>query len=142
MRSARFRRAYEVRVLLDTHVWLRAALEPERLGERARDALADRSNALFVSIASIWEMTIKASLKKLDLRPDAEAFVRKYLPKSGSELLDLSLDHIFALRSLPDHHGDPFDRILVAQALTEGMTIVTADPRVIAYPVAALDARV
>jgi PIN domain nuclease of toxin-antitoxin system len=130
-----------MKFLLDAHVWLWMALEPERIGRRARALISDRANLLFLSIASAWEIAIKGSLGKLELPMDAATYVRSRLARSPATVLNISLDHVFALGSLPQHHRDPIDRMLVAQALVEGMTLVTADPRLLAYPVAAIDAR-
>ncbi|HEX4014362.1 MAG TPA: type II toxin-antitoxin system VapC family toxin [Candidatus Cybelea sp.] len=127
--------------MLDTHVWLWMALEPRRLGEVSRSMIADRTNALFLSIASTWEMVVKQSRGKLELPADAATYLRSRLPRSGATLLDVSLDHVVALDSIPDRHRDPFDRMLVAQALVEGMKLMSADPRVLAYPVETIDAR-
>jgi PIN domain nuclease of toxin-antitoxin system len=117
------------------------ALEPQRLGATARGAIADRANPLFLSIASAWEMVVKDALGKLALPMDAASYVSTRLSISQTSLLAISLDHISALRSLPDAHRDPFDRMRVAQALVEGMRLVSADPHVLAYPVATIDAR-
>ena len=130
-----------MKLLLDTHVWLWMALAPQRLGADARSMLTDRANALFLSIASAWEIVLKDARGKLELPMDAPAYLRSRIALSGAELLNLSLDHLFALRSLPDHHGDPFDRILVAQAKVEGMSLMSADPRVLSHRVATIDAR-
>jgi PIN domain nuclease of toxin-antitoxin system len=103
--------------------------------------LEDRGNALFLSIASAWEIVVKDARGKLDLPMDAPTYLRSRLARSGAELLNLSLDHLFALDSIPYHHRDPFDRVLVAQAKVEGMTLMSADPRVLAYPILTADAR-
>ena len=116
-------------------------LEPDRLGERARAALSDGRNVLYLSIVSIWEMTIKIGRGELNLPLDVQTFVRRFLPVSRTTLLQLSLDHVFALANLPDRHRDPFDRIIAAQALVEGVGLMTADPRLFDYPVSTLDAR-
>ncbi|HMF27708.1 MAG TPA: type II toxin-antitoxin system VapC family toxin, partial [Candidatus Cybelea sp.] len=86
-------------------------------------------------------MVVKTGRGKLSLPLDVQSFVRRFLPVSQSALLDLSLDHVFALVSLPDHHRDPFDRMLVAQARVEGMSLISADPHVFSYPVSTIDAR-
>jgi PIN domain nuclease of toxin-antitoxin system len=130
-----------VRCLLDTHVWLWMSLTPELLGQQSRSLLRDRKNVLHLSIVSVWEMVVKNALGKLELPLDVQSFVRRFLPVSQSALLELSLDHVFRLSSLPERHRDPFDRMLVAQAQVEGMSLVTADPHVLAYPVATIDAR-
>jgi PIN domain nuclease of toxin-antitoxin system len=120
-----------VKLLLDTHVWLWMALEPERLGTVARAAIADRGNALFLSIASAWEIAVKRARGKLELPMDAATYIGSRLSRSQATLLAISLDHVFALSSLPDRHRDPFDRMLVAQALVEGMRLVSADPHIL-----------
>jgi len=130
-----------VKLLLDTHVWLWMGFSPERIKETARSAIADRTNALYLSIASAWEIVEKNALGKLTLPSDAAAYIRSRLTRSEASLLPISLDHIFALRTLPEQHRDPFDRMIVAQALAEGMRLVTADAQVLSYPIATLDAR-
>jgi PIN domain nuclease of toxin-antitoxin system len=130
-----------VRLLLDAHVWLWMALEPERLGVTARSILTSRANGLFLSIATAWEMAVKHSRGKLELPVDPADYVRTRLSISQVTLLPVTLDHIAALSSLPERHRDPFDRMLVAQAKVEGLSLVTADPHVLAYPVATIDAR-
>src|SRR5579863_29115 len=109
-------------------------LEPERLGARSRAALSDGRNVLYLSIVSIWEMTIKMGRGKLKLPLDVQTFVRRFLPVSRTTLLQFSLDHVFALANLPDNHRDPFDRMIAAQALVEGVGLMTADPRLFDYP--------
>ncbi|MGA8575021.1 MAG: type II toxin-antitoxin system VapC family toxin [Candidatus Cybelea sp.] len=100
-----------------------------------------KKSELYFSIVSVWEMVVKNAIGKLDLPLDVQSFVRRFLPVSQSELLDLSLDHVFALNEIPNRHRDPFDRMLVAQARVEGMSLMTADPRVLLYPVPTIDAR-
>jgi PIN domain nuclease of toxin-antitoxin system len=117
------------------------ALQPQRLGEVSRSIIADRANTLFLSIASAWEMAVKQARGKLELPTDIATYLRSRLMLSGATLLSVSTDHVFALDSIPDRHRDPFDRMLVAQALVEGMKLVSADPRVLAYPIATIDAR-
>ena len=123
------------RLLLDTHVvfwWLMEA----PLSERARFAIEDRQNDALFSMASAWEVAIKQSLGKLDPPEDfAEAAAGE-----GFELLRIELSHVRAVRSLPLHHRDPFDRMLVAQAQVEGLTLVTRDRRLRAYDVAVVEA--
>jgi len=130
-----------VTCLVDTHVWLWMNVSPEQLGDRSRAILRDRRNAVYLSVASVWEMAVKSGLGKLDLPLDVQSFVRRFLPVSQSTLLEISLDHVFGLLALPDHHRDPFDRMLVAQARVEGMPLMTADPGLFDYPVATIDAR-
>ena len=121
------------RHLLDTHVLLWSLAEPERLRARHREVLS-RDAALLVSHASLWEIEIEASLGKLT-RPDG--FMRR-IESLGAELLPITLDHISAVGRLPHHHGDPFDRMLIAQAVVERLPIVTADRAFAAYDVRVL----
>jgi PIN domain nuclease of toxin-antitoxin system len=118
-----------MKLLLDTHALLWALAQPERLSGEARAAIADARNAVFVSAASSWEIEIKTALGKLRTPPDLEAQLteRRFLE------LPIRLKHALALRRLPLHHRDPFDRMLVAQAMVEGLTLVTSDEQVLAY---------
>jgi PIN domain nuclease of toxin-antitoxin system len=122
-----------VRLLLDTHILLWAASEPHRLPAEARELLSDPANALAYSSASLWEVAIKAGLGRADFRADA-ALLRRGLLDNGYEELPVTGVHAAAVAGLPPLHRDPFDRMLVAQALTEGLLLVTADPAVAAYP--------
>ncbi|HVS45718.1 MAG TPA: type II toxin-antitoxin system VapC family toxin [Verrucomicrobiae bacterium] len=130
-----------MRLLLDTHVWIWQGAQSKRLGAQTRAALEDRKNELFLSIASIWELAIKDEAGKLNLPVEFQVFVRTLLAKSETALLNVSLDHLFVLKSLERRHRDPFDRLLVAQAQIEAMTLVTADERLFPYPAPTLDAR-
>ncbi len=130
-----------MKLLLDTHVWLWQGSQPQRLGPQTRALLEDRRNDLFLSIASIWELTVKHAAGKLQLPTELQTYVRTRLKKSEATVLGLELDHIFALRALAIHHRDPFDRLLVCQVQVEAMTLLTADERLSAYPVPPLNAR-
>lgn len=123
------------RFLLDTHVWLWLLSEPERIDDRVLTRLADRSNELFLSAASSWEIAIKFQLGKLALPAPPAVYVPDRMKTSG--VTGLAVEHAHALRvaSLPDHHRDPFDRLLVAQADIAGLPLVTADPQLAAYDV-------
>lgn len=119
-------------LLLDTHVLLWAAYEPERLSEVARAAIDDASNQPWFSAASIWEVTIKASLGRGDFTVDAQV-LRRALLESGYAELPVTGAHAAATASLPRIHDDPLDRILVAQARTEGIPLLTSDDAVASY---------
>jgi PIN domain nuclease of toxin-antitoxin system len=122
-----------VKLLLDTHLLLWAASEPHRLTPPARALLSDPGNLLAFSAASLWEVAIKAGLGRADFRADA-ALLRRGLLDNGYEELPVTGAHAVAVAALPSLHRDPFDRMLVAQALTEGLLLVTADPMVAGYP--------
>lgn len=112
-----------MKLLLDTHVALWMATGDERLGLALRQVISDEAGAVFVSVASLWEMRIKANLGKLHL----PAAFTEGLAGSGLAILPVNTAHINALDGMPAHHNDPFDRMLVAQARVEGMTLVSAD---------------
>jgi len=120
-----------MKLLLDTHVLLWWLDEPAQLGEAARDAIQRDANLVYVSAATAWEIVIKKALGKLDA-PDNLAEV---LRECRLTPLPITVEHALGVQSLPMHHRDPFDRILVAQARAEGMTIVTRDARIFEYDV-------
>jgi PIN domain nuclease of toxin-antitoxin system len=122
-----------VKVLLDTHVLLWAAGEPERLPEQARQLLEAPENELVFSVASLWEVAIKSALGREDFRVDA-AVLRRGLIENGYLELPVAGEHAVAVAALPPLHRDPFDRLLVAQAQIEGIVLLTVDPLVAAYP--------
>jgi PIN domain nuclease of toxin-antitoxin system len=121
--------------LLDTHVWLWLQTTPERLGDEVSELLADRTNTLLLSAASGWEIAIKYRLGKLPLPVPPAEYVPDRMRLSG--VTPLPIEHTQALRvaELPDHHSDPFDRLLVAQAQELAIPIVTADHQLSAYSV-------
>lgn len=117
-----------MRLLLDTHVFLWATAEPERLNPRTRRLLERRENELLLSAVSAWEIAIKFGLGKLTLPLPPAEYVPSRMALLG--LAPLLIDHSHALKvaGLPAHHRDPFDRLLVAQAMLERVALVTADP--------------
>jgi PIN domain nuclease of toxin-antitoxin system len=125
------------RFLLDTHifVWTKTAERP--VLPHILSQMADPSNEVMVSLASAWELCIKASVGKLkgdaSLLVGDEASFKRALETSGLQMLPIVPAHIFAVRKLQMHHRDPFDRLIVAQAMTEGMTLITADRRLDVY---------
>ena len=124
-----------MRLLLDTHTILWFAAGDPQLSAAARTAIEDASNRPMVSIASVWEMAIKVSLGKLALGADLAAFVQGHITGNGIELLSITPTHISGIVSLPFHHRDPFDRLLIAQALAEGIPIVGCDSHFASYGV-------
>jgi len=122
-----------VKLLLDTHLLLRAAGEPERLSPSARALINDAGNELLFSAASLWEIAIKRGLGRRDFQVDARLLRRGLLDNGYSELPIVS-DHVVAIEDLPPIHRDPFDRVLVAQAMVEGIALLTMDPLVARYP--------
>jgi PIN domain nuclease of toxin-antitoxin system len=122
-----------MKLLLDTHLLLWAAGEPKRLSKQARSLLDNPDNELLFSAASLWEVAIKRGLGREDFKVDARLLRRGLLDNGYSELPIIS-DHVVATESLPPIHKDPFDRILVAQATVEGVTLLTIDSLVAQYP--------
>lgn len=116
-----------MKLLLDTNVFIWASREPIILSPSARAALSDPLNERFVSMVSMWEMQIKHSLGKFPLPDKIDAIGKLWLQPLAAQLLSIELKHIGRLYDLPPAHRDPFDRIIIAQALTEGMTIVSTD---------------
>ena len=113
-------------VLLDTHTFLWWVTDAPRLSRRARRAIGE--SACLISVASCWEMAIKASLGKLQLPSPVDRFFQQQLEVNGFELLPIALEHAAAVHGLPFHHRDPFDRLLAAQARHEEIPLVTVDP--------------
>jgi len=124
-----------VRLILDTHTLLWTFLEPEKLSVKAKAALADLSVPLFVSIASLWEITIKVANGKMALVGSTVADVLSALERSRIQILPIRTAHLLELQTLPRHHKDPFDRILIAQARAEQIPLVTVDKDIRRYDV-------
>ncbi len=125
-----------MRILLDTHAFLWwASQRGARLSERARDLLSDGSTDAALSMASVWEIAIKVGGGKMILPDTVEHYIPDRLRHDGFELLTIDLPHAFRAGTLPRIHGDPFDRMLVAQAQVEGIPILTADPMIARYDV-------
>jgi PIN domain nuclease of toxin-antitoxin system len=116
-----------MRVLLDTHVLIWLVEGDKNLSTVARSAIEDEDNSLYLSISSLWEITIKLSLGKLDLQLSVDEMVESFLIPGGIEILQIETSHLSILRDLPLHHRDPFDRLIIAQAQAENMTLISAD---------------
>jgi PIN domain nuclease of toxin-antitoxin system len=127
-----------VRLLLDTHIFIWWDSEPQKLSSQALALCQDPAHTLVLSVASVWEMQIKSQLGKLDLdRPLTEIIESQQLI-NNLELLPVQLAQVLALQHLPTHHKDPFDRLIIAQALVEQIAVVSADPMFALYPVQVL----
>jgi PIN domain nuclease of toxin-antitoxin system len=122
-----------MRSLLDTHAFLWFVAGDERLSVRARNRIEARDSEVLLSIASIWEIAIKAALGRLPLPSPVRSFVPQQMTENKIGLLPVALDHALEAGSLPHHHRDPFDRMLVVQARMEEMPIISADPELDRY---------
>lgn len=121
--------------LLDTQAFLWADAEPAKLSAHARRAMADPANKLFLSVASVWEMQIKNQLGKLPLRAPLDRLIDEHVKGSFLGIWQVSLPHVYELSGLPPLHRDPFDRLIVATAKLEKVTLISSDPLVHQYPV-------
>jgi len=122
-----------MKFLLDTHLLLWAADASEKLSPEARALLSDVENEIFFSAASLWEIAIKRGLGRSDFQVDTRLLRRGLLDNGYSEL-PVGSEHAVAIDSLPSIHKDPFDRLLIAQAMIEGITLLTSDSIVAQYP--------
>jgi PIN domain nuclease of toxin-antitoxin system len=121
-----------VKVLLDTHLLLWAANEPKRIPKAARALIENPETQLLFSAASLWEITIKRGLGRADFDVDPRVLWRALLDNGYEELPVLS-EHVIRVQELPARHKDPFDRVLIAQAIVEGITLLTNDQKLAAY---------
>lgn len=126
-------------VLVDTHVWLWMLASPDRLSTDARRAVASPSNEVFVSAASSWEIAIKYELGRIDLPEPPERYVPARIVASGCTPLPIEVSHALRAGALPQHHRDPFDRLLIAQAQLMEIPLVTTDRAIAAYEVERID---
>lgn len=124
-----------MKLLLDTHTFIWWDADPSRLSAAALSLCGDPANPLVLSVASLWEIQIKRQLGKLELRLPLAGIVAHQRETNGVIILPIVQAHVLALEDLPYHHRDPFDRLLVAQALVEGATLVSADPVLKSYSV-------
>jgi PIN domain nuclease of toxin-antitoxin system len=124
-----------MKCLVDTMVWLWSVGEVARLNQAARDALTAPENDLYFSAVSVWEIAIKTSLGKMQLKEPLRVVIPRETARQGLRPLQVSYSHALAIVDLPLIHGDPFDRLLVAQARCEGLTLITADREMRRYPV-------
>jgi len=122
-------------ILLDTQVWLWLCKSPEKLSKHTRRQLLDERNELLLSAASVWEIAIKYSLGKLPLPSAPGEYIAEGLTMTDTHPIAVQFSHAVRVAHLPFHHRDPFDRLLVAQAQSEGIPIVTSDPKLKPYDI-------
>ena len=124
-----------MKVLVDTQIFLWALLHDHRLDTKTKHILRSQEYELVFSLVSLWEIAIKIKTGKLKAIGSSVAYIRDEMNAYGMELLPIRYDHVLQLESLPHHHGDPFDRLLIAQAISESLPILTADRHFRAYGV-------
>lgn len=124
-----------MRYLLDTHIFLWWLLDQPKLSEAMKRVIAAPENNIYVSAASAWEMIIKSAVGKLSLPPSPEEFIRNQLRINRMFPLPISIEHALTIARLPMIHKDPFDRMLIAQTMYEGLVLITDDPVIKTYQV-------
>lgn len=127
-----------MKLLLDTQCWLWWFAQPDRLNQEAIAHIADETNELWLSVATIWEISIKVSIGKLPLPEPVDRYISSRVMQLGMRSLAITASHALQVATLPLHHRDPFDRLLIAQAQTEAMTLVSADQMFNQYEVSLL----
>ncbi|HYE78087.1 MAG TPA: type II toxin-antitoxin system VapC family toxin [bacterium] len=124
-----------MRILLDTHAFLWFVAADPRLSRRAEEALRHGDNELLLSMASVWEIAIKVGIGRLPLSEPLETFIPEQLQLNRIGLLPIQLSHTLSVARLPLHHRDPFDRLIIAQALLEDLPLVSGDGELDSYPI-------
>ena len=124
-----------MKILLDTHAFLWLTSDAPELSTKAKKLYADPNNDFLLSLASLWEMAIKLQLGKLTLQQPFEKFIPLQLQENNIIQLDISFRHITKVTTLPRHHGDPFDRLIIAQALEEKLPLLNCDTAFDSYPI-------
>ena len=127
-------------LLLDTHAFLWFIAGDARLKEEAKAHIKDTKNTVWLSVASLWEISIKTSLEKLSLAGPFTTLIPQQLRHNKIDTLSISFTHLATLQTLPFHHRDPFDRLIIVQAQSEGLTLVTKDADIMKYSVSTLAA--
>jgi len=127
-----------VRLLLDTHAFLWWITDSDELSRRARRLIADGRNEIFFSVVSAWEIAIKSKLGRVTLREDVDRYIPEQLQQNAFDVLPVQLHHALRVAALPDLHRDPFDRLLIAQALSEELALVSRDARLSDYKIRVL----
>jgi PIN domain nuclease of toxin-antitoxin system len=128
-----------MKLLLDTHIFIWWADEPDKLPTSIRTELEDENNTLVLSVVSAWEIQIKYQLNRLTLSAPLQTLIESQQQANELQLLPVELPHVLGLHALPHHHSDPFDRLLIAQAITENCTFVSVDAKVATYSVKLLN---
>jgi PIN domain nuclease of toxin-antitoxin system len=124
-----------MRLLVDTHTFIWYVTDNSRLSNQVVELINDENNEILLSIASLWEIAIKQNLGKLSFNQPFEIFITQQLNLNDFRLLDIKISHVTVVATLPLHHRDPFDRILIAQSVVENIPLLSADKIFDAYPI-------
>jgi PIN domain nuclease of toxin-antitoxin system len=124
-----------MRLLLDTHTFLWYASDDPSLSRGAKAFIEDVGNERLLSVASPWEVAVKVGTGKMKLVKPVRQFFTEQLSRTRTQLLPITLDHVDVVATLPRHHGDPFDRLIISQAIVENVAIVSVDSEFDAYPI-------
>jgi PIN domain nuclease of toxin-antitoxin system len=124
-----------MRLLIDSHIFIWYILDIQKLSAIVRALIDDEDNKILFSTASVWEMAIKQSIGKLSFYLPFEVFIKQQLSLNDFNLLDIKINHLAVVATLPFHHRDPFDRLLIAQSLVEKIPILSVDSAFDAYPI-------
>jgi PIN domain nuclease of toxin-antitoxin system len=124
-----------MRFLLDTHTFIWFVTDSQQLSTTAKALIEDEYNEKWLSVASVWEMAIKCSIGKLTFNLPLQTFVEQQIQQNSIDLLSIQMPHLAIVAALPLYHRDPFDRLLIAQAITEGIPIISADVAFDAYSI-------
>lgn len=125
-----------MKYLLDTHIFIWAMENKKKLPERIKNEITNPSNIIFISVATVWEIILKTTKKKLRAPKD----ITGDIAASNFQLLSIQIEHVLEVKKLPLYHSDPFDRILIAQAKTEDLVLITSDPKIWKYNIALVKA--
>ena len=128
-----------MKLLLDTHAFLWFINDDPKLSNHLKEIIEDTNNISYLSVASLWEMSIKFNLGKLTLNPNYEKFVEREVTTSTIQLLNIELEHLRINATIPFHHKDPFDRLIIAQSMAEDIPIVSVDSAFDKYAVNLID---
>jgi PIN domain nuclease of toxin-antitoxin system len=124
-----------MRLLINTHIFLWYILDIQKLSPTVRALIDDEDNKILLSTASVWEMAIKQSTGKLNFHLQFRILIEQQLSQNNFSLLNINLDHLAVVATLPSHHRDPFDRLLIAQSIVEKIPILSVDSAFDAYPI-------
>lgn len=122
-----------MKFLLDTHAFLWWITEDKRLSNKAFEIIGNADHEIYLSVVSGWEIAIKAKLKKLSLPRSPQKFILQQIEQNNFSVLPIQMKHALAVYSLPNHHDDPFDRLLIAQSITEKIPLITVDKNIKKY---------